>query len=56
MPYQCQRLLVKGGITCCWQTRNNRDAITFDEWVDLGLCDKQRFDLGSPYCLCNKVG
>lgn len=35
--YQCQRLLVKAGITCYWQTRNNRDAITFDEWVDLDL-------------------
>ncbi len=36
-PYQRQRLLVKAGITCYWQTRNNRDAITFDEWVDLDL-------------------
>ena len=34
---QRQRLLVKGGITCYWQTRRNRDLITFDEWVDLGL-------------------
>lgn len=22
-------------ITCYWQTRRNRDTITFDEWVDL---------------------
>lgn len=36
-PRQCQRLLVKGGITCYWQTRRNRDSITFDEWVDLDL-------------------
>ena len=36
-PYQRQRLLVKAGITCYWQTRHNRDAITFDEWVDLDL-------------------
>ena len=36
-PYQCQRLLVKQGITCYWQTRKNRDSITFDEWVDLDL-------------------
>lgn len=35
--YQRQRLLVKPGITCYWQTRTNRDAITFDEWVDLDL-------------------
>ena len=35
--YQRQRLLVKPGMTCYWQTRMNRDAITFDEWVDLDL-------------------
>lgn len=35
--YQYQRLLVKPGITCYWQTRMNRDSITFDEWVDLDL-------------------
>ena len=33
--YQRQRLLVKPGMTCYWQTRRNRDSITFDEWVDL---------------------
>lgn len=36
-PRQHQRLLVRPGITCYWQTRRNRDAITFDEWVDLDL-------------------
>lgn len=35
--YQRQRLLVKPGMTCYWQTRRNRDTITFDEWVDLDL-------------------
>ena len=35
--YQHQRLLVKPGMTCYWQTRRNRDSITFDEWVDLDL-------------------
>lgn len=35
--YQRQRLLVKPGITCYWQTRRNRDTITFNEWVDLDL-------------------
>ena len=35
--YQSQRLLVPQGITCYWQTRRNRDTITFDEWVDLDL-------------------
>ena len=31
------RLAVKPGITCYWQTRRNRDSISFDEWVDLDL-------------------
>ena len=35
--YQRQRLLMRAGITCYWQTRRNRDSITFDEWVDLDL-------------------
>lgn len=35
--YQRQRLLAKPGMTCYWQTRRNRDSITFDEWVDLDL-------------------
>ena len=35
--YQRQRLLVKPGMTCYWQTRRNRDSITFDEWVDFDL-------------------
>lgn len=35
--YQRQRLLVKQGLSCYWQTRRNRDTITFDEWVDLDL-------------------
>lgn len=35
--YQRQRLLVKSGLTCYWQTRRNRDVITFDEWVGLDL-------------------
>ena len=37
--YQRQRLLIKPGITCYWQTRKNRDSITFDEWIDLDLCN-----------------
>ena len=36
-PRQIQRLAVKPGITCYWQTRRNRDVITFEEWVDLDL-------------------
>ena len=34
---QAQRLSIRGGLTCYWQTRRNRDAISFDEWVDLDL-------------------
>ena len=34
---QKQRLLIRPGITCYWQTRRNRDVITFEEWVDLDL-------------------
>lgn len=36
-PYQKQRLLVKPGITCYWQTRRNRDDISFNQWVALDL-------------------
>ena len=36
-PHQRERLLVKPGITCYWQTRKNRDEIGFDEWVGLDL-------------------
>ena len=39
--YQRQRLLVKPGLTCYWQTRMNRDSISFDEWVDLDLWPDQ---------------
>ena len=45
--YQRQRLLVKPGMTCYWQTRRNRDPITFDEWVDLDLRWAYAF---SPSC------
>lgn len=34
---QVQRLSIRGGLTCYWQTRRNRDSISFDEWVDLDL-------------------
>lgn len=36
-PRQTQRLSVRGGLTCYWQTRCNRDSISFDEWLDLDL-------------------
>lgn len=34
-PSQKLRLLIKPGITCYWQTRRNRDSISFEEWVTL---------------------
>lgn len=34
---QNQRLSIKPGITCFWQTRRDRDSISFDEWVDFDL-------------------
>ena len=36
-PREHQRLLVRPGLTCYWQTCKHRDAITFDEWVDMDL-------------------
>ncbi|WP_241157408.1 sugar transferase [Adlercreutzia sp. ZJ242] len=49
--YQRQRLLVKAGITCYWQTRRNRDAITFDEWVDLDLLYIEKCGLWADFKL-----
>lgn len=43
-----QRLLVKPGITCYWQTRMNRDSITFDEWIDLDLCIGLSYETSDP--------
>lgn len=36
-PRQRQRLLVRPGITCTWQTRIERDDIGLDDWVELDL-------------------
>ncbi len=30
-----RRLKVKAGLTCIWQVHKNRNAITFDEWMDM---------------------
>ncbi len=45
--HQRLRLLVKPGITCYWQTRRNRDSITFDEWVDLDLLYVRKCGVGT---------
>ena len=53
--YQRQRLLVKPGMTCYWQTRRNRDSITFDEWADLDLSrfiQICRFATSLGLCMC----
>ena len=34
---QKQRLYVTPGLTCYWQIQENRDAISFDDWVALDL-------------------
>lgn len=35
--YQFQRLSVKPGLTCFWQTTPRRNSLSFDEWVELDL-------------------
>ena len=35
--YQMHRLDVKGGLLCLWQIQKNRNALPFDEWVQLDL-------------------
>lgn len=36
-PYQLHRLDVKGGLLCLWQIQHNRNALSFNEWVDLDV-------------------
>lgn len=35
--YHRQRQLVTPGLTCYWQTCENRDAISFDDWVAMDI-------------------
>ncbi|MGM9551090.1 MAG: sugar transferase [Clostridia bacterium] len=35
--YAKLRLLVTPGLTCYWQVQNNRDSVTFDEWMDMDI-------------------
>lgn len=32
-----QRLLITPGLTCYWQIQDNRNSLSFDEWVDLDV-------------------
>jgi hypothetical protein len=36
-------------ITCYWQSRRNRDSISFDEWIDLDLCKPDWLELARSY-------
>lgn len=45
------RLAVRPGITCYWQTRRNRDSISFAEWVDLDLLYIQKCGLWADFKL-----
>lgn len=46
-PSQRLRLLIKPGITCYWQTRRNRDSISFEEWVTLDKLYIAKCGIGS---------
>lgn len=35
--YQKLRLVVTPGLTCIWQTENNRNEVMFDEWVEMDI-------------------
>lgn len=35
--YQLQRLFVQPGLTCYWQIQPNRNALSFEEWMDLDI-------------------
>ncbi len=50
-PRQKQRLLVKPGMTCYWQTRRNRDSISFAEWVELDLLYIRKCSVWSDFKL-----
>ena len=35
--YERQRLLITPGLTCYWQIKQNRNRLSFEEWVDLDV-------------------
>ena len=35
--YQKLRLVVTPGLTCYWQTANDRNDIPFDKWVEMDI-------------------
>ncbi len=36
-PYQMQRLSIKPGLTCIWQTQAKRNDLPFSKWIELDL-------------------
>ena len=36
-PYERQRLGIRPGITCYWQIQPNRNAMSFDAWMELDM-------------------
>ncbi len=35
--YEKQRLYITPGLTCYWQTQNNRNDISFEQWLELDI-------------------
>ncbi len=35
--YARLRLLITPGLTCYWQVQDNRDSVTFEEWMDMDI-------------------
>lgn len=35
--YARLRLMITPGLTCYWQVQNNRDSISFEEWMDMDV-------------------
>lgn len=36
-PRQAQRLSIRPGLTCIWQTQPQRNRMSFDEWIELDI-------------------
>ena len=49
--HERQKLLIKPGVTCYWQTHFNRDDITFKEWTDLDLLYIKQCSIGVDFRL-----
>lgn len=36
-PEQMKRISITPGMTCYWQTKNDRNSLSFDEWMELDM-------------------